>query len=462
MAKTLTEAPITTATARAKLDAGEYARRLDADAALWYRKGKRGGVWFARWRNYAPGAAYRQAPIGAANDVNDKPTEGTFTFLQAEAAARKTVAQAREQVKASADGPPVTVRSAAEDYIAALDSRESKRAGRPVRSHANRRLSRHLLGQPKRGKQPAVDATPLAAIPLHTMEESDLLSWKAGLSDSLKATSRQRLVNDLKAALTGAYEANRKRLPPTLPDTIKHGLKAEEVEDDEAVPLARDNQILSVGEIGRLVRAAREIDTEQGWEGDLYRLVLVLAATGARFSQLARMRVGDCQIGAGRLVVPVSRKGKKGVAKKKADEKVPVGKDVLDALVPITTDRPADAILFERWRWKQTTAIKWERIGRGPWQSSSELVRPWAAIRERANMPAVIPYALRHSSIVNGIRANLPIRLVAALHDTSTSMIERHYSKWITDGLEDMARAAIVPLVPNDGGADIVQMRGVS
>jgi hypothetical protein len=52
----------------------------------------------------------------------------------------------------------------------------------------------------------------------------------------------------------------------------------------------------------------------------------------------------------------------------------------------------------------------------------------------------------------------LPIRLVAALHDTSTAMIERHYARWISDGLEDMARAAIVPLVPADEGARIVAL----
>lgn len=457
MAKTLTEAPITTATARAKLGAGEYARRLDADAALWYRKGKRGGVWFARWRNYGTGAAYKQAPIGAANDTNDKPTEGTFTFLQAEAEARKIVAQAREDAKAVADGPPLTVQAVVESYVAARDARDSKRVGRPIRSDAGQRLRRYVLGQPARGKQPEVPPSPLAAVPLHSMKESDLLSWKAGLPDSLKATSRQRLVNDLKAALNTAYAANRERLSPTVPAIVKHGLKAEQVEDDEAVPLARENQILPDGEIGRLLKAAREIDAEQDWEGDLFRLVLVLGASGARFSQVVRMRVGDCQHKEGRLLIPVSRKGR---GTKAGHVTVPVGRDVLDALVPITTGRPADAPLFERWRSKQVDGITWERVGRGPWKSPSELVRPWHAIRKRAEMPDVIPYALRHSSIVKGIRANLPIRLVAALHDTSTAMIERHYSKWITSGLEEMARAAIVPMVPNEGGAEVVQLRG--
>jgi hypothetical protein len=85
------------------------------------------------------------------------------------------------------------------------------------------------------------------------------------------------------------------------------------------------------------------------------------------------------------------------------------------------------------------------------------MARPWEEIRKSAKMPDVIPYALRHSSIVKHIRANLPIRLVAALHDTSTAMIERHYSKWITSGLEEMARVAITPLVPQNSDANVIR-----
>ncbi|MDQ8756198.1 hypothetical protein RCO27_08125 [Sphingosinicella sp. LHD-64] len=59
----------------------------------------------------------------------------------------------------------------------------------------------------------------------------------------------------------------------------------------------------------------------------------------------------------------------------------------------------------------------------------------------------MIPYALRHSSIVRAIRASIPIRLVAALHDTSVAIIEKHYSRWITESLDDIAARAIVPLL---------------
>jgi hypothetical protein len=65
-----------------------------------------------------------------------------------------------------------------------------------------------------------------------------------------------------------------------------------------------------------------------------------------------------------------------------------------------------------------------------------------------------IPYALRHSSIVRGLRKGLPIQQVAKLHNTSVKMIERHYAKYIATALEDLARAAVVPRA----GGNVVPM----
>ena len=80
MTKTLTETQITTARARSKLGLGVHWRRVDAEAHLGYRKGKRSGIWFVRWRNHYDGANYKQAAVGTANDVNDKVMEGKLTF----------------------------------------------------------------------------------------------------------------------------------------------------------------------------------------------------------------------------------------------------------------------------------------------------------------------------------------------------------------------------------------------
>lgn len=66
---------------------------------------------------------------------------------------------------------------------------------------------------------------------------------------------------------------------------------------------------------------------------------------------------------------------------------------------------------------------------------------------ERADLPAdTVMYALRHSSIVRGLRAMLPVRLVAALHDTSVGIVEKHYAAFIVDVTDDLARRAALSL----------------
>ena len=450
MAKTLNEAPITTRNARARLPAGLHWRGIDPDTHLGYRKGNRGGGWLVRWRN---GAGYRQAPIGTADDAIGT---GTLDYNAAIRAARAAVEAARAEAKARADGPLLTVRSAVETYIAARNARHSRRAGRTVRSDAGHRLPRYVIGQKARGKQKAIPAARLADVALHALKESDLLTWRANLPAELKETTKQRLINDLRAALNAAYAANRKRLDATFVTVVKHGLKAVNADDDDDLPVARENQVLTDAQVANLLRAAQQIDAEEQWEGDLFRIIVVLAATGARFSQVVRMRVGDVRRPQNRLMVPVSRKGKGG---KSGATAVPIGKDVLDALLPAVTGRRNAALLLERWRHKQRAgSIEWHRDGRGAWQNASEIARPWGSVRRRAGMPEVIPYALRHSSIVRGIRANLPIRLVAALHDTSVQMIERHYGKWIVDGLDDLAARAVVPLVPDGEATNVVKL----
>jgi putative cofactor-binding repeat protein len=57
----------------------------------------------------------------------------------------------------------------------------------------------------------------------------------------------------------------------------------------------------------------------------------------------------------------------------------------------------------------------------------------------------VTMYALRHSSIVRMLLRNVPIRLVASLHNTSVAMIEKHYSRYITEhSIDDIARVGLL------------------
>jgi integrase len=424
MSRRLTETAITSRSARKDLEDGVYWRGLDPDVHIGYRKGKRGGRWLVRW--YAGDQKYNQVTLGTADDAL---SEGTLSYEAAVKVARETVEKARTSKHLEAVGPAVSVRSAIETYTAMRDARDMARKGRPTRSDATSRLTLHVLSDTK-----------MADIVLRDMRDRDLKAWLARLNPTLKPATRRRLINDFKAALNLAFVGNRASLPPDFDKTVKFGLAVDEVVSNEAVEEVRENQILKDEQIRKIIEAAKAHDHE----GDFARLVIVLAATGTRFSQARRMLVSDVQVERSRLLVPTSWKGKKqGIVR----VPVPVGADVLAALAPAIEGRSPNAPLLERWQHEQTGVAEWKRTVRGPWKTASEMTRRWNKVADSAGVPGVVAYALRHSSIVRGIRAGLPIRLVAASHDTSVQMIERHYSRWITDGLEELTARAVVPLV---------------
>ncbi len=384
------------------------------------------------------GERYLKKRIGGVDDVHDADGDNILSWDQAVTAAiawcdhqlgegsEKSAPDVAIRAEDSAIGVP-TVGEAVSSYVAMRDARQSARLGRLVKSDAHRLRKR-------------IEGMLLADVGLADLSEPQLQAWRSNLE--FDPAGRQRIANDFKAALNEAFRTYRKGLPPDFLNTVKFGLRSPGNEIDGETALGvRDNQILSDAEVRTIVKLAFDQDET----GDLGRMVLLLASTGARFSQIARMRVGDVQATHGRVLVPSSRKGKKRQA---SYARVQVGKDVLDALQPAVAGRPQDALLLEHWRSIQIKATEWKRDHRGPWLTASEITRPWKKIMAATEISkAVVPYALRHSSIVRGIRAGLPIRLVAALHDTSVVMIERHYARWITEGLDEMVANAVVPFL---------------
>ena len=67
MAKTLTEAALTTRNARRQWAQGLHWRQVDADIHLGYHKGPKGGRWLVRW--YLGSGGYKQERLGIADDI---------------------------------------------------------------------------------------------------------------------------------------------------------------------------------------------------------------------------------------------------------------------------------------------------------------------------------------------------------------------------------------------------------
>ena len=177
-----------------------------------------------------------------------------------------------------------TVRSSVKLYIG-VRQRRSSSGGKNAKS----RLTRHVLSNQK-----------FADTKLSRLRTSDFDGWRQRLSDALAPASINRLLNDLHAALNLAVAKRRRELPAATALEIKIGTQAGEVLTNARRQLLTDEQVREA------VRAAFEVDQD----GDFGYVVLILAASGARYSQITALKVSDVQKERSRIMMPPSRKGR--------------------------------------------------------------------------------------------------------------------------------------------------------
>ncbi len=385
--------------------------------SLGYRRAVKGfGTWVAK---VVLDGRRLEESLAVADD-DGAPAEA-LTYRAAVAAALEWSRRQTEALERRGDdgAPEPTVASAIAEYLGA---RERQTVSGKI---ARGRMTNHVLAD-----------VAFAATKLSQLRSSTIEAWRGRLAvrdeddeptvGQMAPATLNRLLTDLRAALNAAAERYRRELPAHLPLEIKVGTRAISVQT-----VAR-KQLLTDDEVRRLVDAAFGVDDDFGM------LAIVAAATGARFSQIAALRVRDVQAARGRVMMPGSRKGRSRSAK--AAVAVPLSSAVLARLAPALEGRRGDEPLLTRWAYKRAERLKWERDRRVPWGAAYEIERPWSATVAAAELPGTIMYAFRHSSIVRGLAAGLPVRLVAALHDTSSDMIEAHYAAHIVDATEEIAR----------------------
>jgi len=111
---------------------------------------------------------------------------------------------------------------------------------------------------------------------------------------------------------------------------------------------------------------------------------------------------------------------------------VPIPSTLAEKLKRASKDKPPDASLLTKMsgdRWKQSDHSRlFQRV----------------ILHAGLDPSEVTFYALRHSSIARDLLANVPVRIVATKHDTSTPIIERNYSKYIADHADALSRRAML------------------
>jgi integrase len=181
------------------------------------------------------------------------------------------------------------------------------------------------------------------------------------------------------------------------------------------------------------------VATAYGLDGKFGLLADTLAITGARPSQAVRLRVEDLRDHPVRpkLMMPKSAKGGGRNRSQKKTERysVPITVALSKKLKAAAAGRAGDAPLL-----MQSDGSPWDK---NPGQNYHRQVDK--VVTAIGLEPAdVTMYALRHSSIVRMLLANIPIRLVASLHNTSVAMIEKHYSRYIVEHSDDISRRALL------------------
>jgi integrase len=134
----------------------------------------------------------------------------------------------------------------------------------------------------------------------------------------------------------------------------------------------------------------------------------VLAESGARASQVARLTIDDLKADpvAPKLSMPRSKGGSRDQTARKSERySVPITPELARRLAQEAAGRPQDALLLGSWGENPGTSYR---------KDFAEIVTAIGL-----DLEELTAYALRHSSVVRAILANVPIRVIAARHDTS-------------------------------------------
>ena len=364
-----------------------------------YRRNGTNGTWVLKASD-GHGAYWTKA-FALADDFEDADAKSVLTFYQAQDQAKK-LARGDD---GGTDGAPITVDGALKAYRRDLEAREAN---------------------PYNAEWPRLHLTSvLLSKPVALLTSAELKKWRDGLLGTMAPSTINRLCRCLCAALEQAAQHD-KRIQNR--DAWETGLAG--------LPNAQEarNVVLSDDKVREFVAAAYALDHQLGLLTD------TLAITGARPSQAVRLRVEDLHDHPLRpkLMMPKSAKGggRNRSAKKIERYSVPITRALAVRLKAAAKGRAGEAPLL-----LQSDGSPWDK---NPGQNYHRQVDN--VVTAIGLDPAeVTMYCLRHSSIVRMLLRNVPIRLVASLHNTSVAMIEKHYSKYITEhSIDDITRAGLL------------------
>ena len=394
MPRRIRSAELETRSARLKLPVSKKPVwiRIGHGLGIGYRRNQGPGTWSGRQSDGKGG--YETFSIAAADDYDVANGASVMDFWQAQDRIRALGLRARDS---EAGAKPITVIEAIEAY-----ERDLERRSGDIGNASRIRL--HLPNS-------------LAGKTVALLAVRDFKPWRDALSLArLSPDTINRINTCLKAALNTAADQDERVSNRRVWETAL-----------ASIPGAGQsrNAFLSDDFVRAVVASAYSVSSEFGL------LTEVAACSGARVSQIARLEVHDVQADRARLMMPSARKGR---GRKRIDRHpVPIPPSLASRLEEMGQGRPAQSPLLRK-------------PSGEPWRKSDH-TRLFARAAKSASLDEEITfYSLRHTSIARALMAGVPIRVVAANHDTSVAMIEKTYSRYIGEHSDAIARRGMLDL----------------
>ena len=405
MARRVRDVTLESRAARAalKVRGKPYYRAIGPGLHIGYRKGKKGGRWVARL--YAGDGNYRVEVLADTDDMLDANGETVLDFWQAQEAARRL--HTLRTTGGERASPRYTVANAIGDYLEWMEG--ARKGSRDARYRAEALILPDLGG---------VDAAKLTAKRIRTWqrkiaETPPRLRTKPGEKQQYREpaddpdairrrrASANRTLTVLKAALNRAWREGE----------IASDAEWRRVEPYAAVEMAR-TRYLTIAEAQRLLNAA---------EPSFRNLVQAALQTGARYGELAALKVSDFNTDSGTVTIQQSKSGK-------ARHIVLTDEGVM-FFRGVTAGRNGAELVF-------TT-----KAG-SAWTKSAQ-TRPMADACKNAKIsPPIGFHGLRHTWASLAVMNGVPLLVVAKnLGHADTRMVERHYGHLAPSYVADAIRA---------------------
>jgi integrase len=378
------------ARSKLKVSGKPYYKAIGRGLHLGYRKGKTGGVWVVR--RYVGSQTYNAKTIAQADDREDANGVEIMDFWQAQ-----------EHARSLRPGPQrgaYTVKDAIRDYLGHLEGRASQ-------YDAKKRLEAYAIPTFGDVAVATLDADAMRAWHRSIAKQGARVRTRKGKPQAYRELKRDpdaerkrqasanRCLSLLKAALNHAWREGKCELGAWP-----------RVRPFRGVDIPR-SRYLTVTECQRLVNAS---------EGDFRVLVQAALQTGARYQELARLRVSDFHADAGTVHIRKSKTHK--------DRHVYLTEEGQAFFAGLAVGRPGSSPLLGR-EWRPDDQDK-----------------PMKAACAQARIEGASLHTLRHTWASLSVMSGVPLMVVAKnLGHADTRMVEQHYGHLAPSYVAEAIRA---------------------